>query len=383
MPDYKGYEKNSCFIIAHTGGTTGVPKGVMLSDDNLNAVVHCYYHIPIPIERGQRFFNDLPPFIVYGLSFALHTPLCRGLEVIIYPVYDAVHFPKLYAKYKPNHFCTSAEHIKHLHTDEKVRKMDLSFAVTVGMGGDSLDEKLEKEVNHFLAKRNCGFEVEKGYGMTEVGATAVSTFPGANAIGSVGVPLITNTIKVVDTNSCKELKYNQIGEIWISGPSIMMGYYKNPKATAEIIVTEEDGKRWIRTGDLGYINEDGLLFHKGRIRRIYLTAVDGQPAKIFPMLVEDTIKMSEEVSDCCVVGRLKENSSFYEGVAFVVLRNKGQSWDKVSEELKKLCKDNVPSYMQPVEYQSVEELPHTPIGKVDFRKLEEIAEIKYHLCRYR
>lgn len=320
---------------------------------------------------------------MYGLCLATHTTLCYGLEVILYPVFDSEGFPKQFIKYKPHHFSAVAEHLKCLIVDKNTRNVNLKFLISPGVGGDSVNCDLERKVNSYLKEHGCKYEVCKGYGMSELGATAVITFPGANAIGSVGVPLITNTIKVVDTNSCEELKYNQIGEIWISGPSIMMGYYKNSEATAEIIVTEEDGKRWIRTGDLGYINEDGLLFHKGRIRRIYLTAVDGQPAKIFPMLVEDTIKMSEAVSDCCVVGRLKENSSFYEGVVFVVLRNKGQSWDKVSEELKKLCKDNVPSYMQPVEYRSVEELPHTPIGKVDFRKLEEIAEIKYHLCRYR
>lgn len=371
-PIYPSYEKGHCFVIAHTGGTTGTPKGVMLSDDCLNAVAHSYQYIPIPIKRKQKFFNDLPPFIIYGLSFALHTTLCCGLEVIIYPVFDSINFPKVYAKYKPNHFCALSDHLKYLQTDKATANLDMSFAITVGVGGDSLDTELEKSVNIFLKSHGCKFDVQKGYGMTELGATAISTFPSANTIGSIGVPLICNTIKIVGLDTGSELNYNQIGEIWISGPSIMLGYYNNSKATAQTLVTDSAGILWIRTGDLGRINEDGLVFHEGRIRRIYLTAVEGQPAKIFPMLVETAIKKSESVYDCAVVGRFKKNSSYYESVAYVVL--KARAPQKNAElELTLLCEKEIPSYMRPVEYRFVPKLPHTPIGKVDFKALENAA----------
>lgn len=93
------YQKDQCCLIAHTGGTTGTPKGVMLSNDNMNAVMHGYRHLGVPFERKHRFFNDLPPFIVYGLCLAIHTTLCYGLEVIYYPVFDSKAFPKMFAKY--------------------------------------------------------------------------------------------------------------------------------------------------------------------------------------------------------------------------------------------------------------------------------------------
>lgn len=374
-PAYPNYEKGHCFIIAHTGGTTGIPKGVMLSDDCLNAVAHSYQHIPIPIERGHKFFNDLPPFIIYGLSFALHTTLCCGLEVILYPVFDSKNFPKMYAKYKPNHFCALSDHLRYLQCDKATAHLDMSFAITVGVGGDSLDTKLEESVNTFLKRHGCKFNVEKGFGMTELGATAISTFPAANAIGSIGTPLVCNTIKIVDLDTGKELSYNHVGEIWISGPSIMLGYYNNSEATAQILVTDDNGTRWIRTGDLGRINEDGLVFHEGRIRRIYLTAVEGQPAKIFPMLVETAIKKSESVYDCAVVGRFMKNSSYYESVAYVVLRkNLFKPLEDIKRELTLLCSNEVPSYMCPVKYYVVNELPYTPIGKVDFIALENAAK---------
>lgn len=374
-PVYPVYKKNSCFVIAHTGGTSGTPKGVMLSNDALNAIAHCYYYVPVPLERGQRYFNDLPPFIIYGLSFALHMTLCRGFEVIIYPVFDSAQFPKLYAKYKPNHFCAVPEHLNHLITDPVTQDMDLSFTIAVGSGGDSLNTKLEKRTNEFLGRHGCKYKVTKGYGMTETGAVAISTFPNAaNEVGSVGIPLFTNNMKIMDIDLNTELGYNQSGEIWLSGPSIMLGYYKNPEATEEIIVTDENGTRWIRTGDLGHITEDGLLIHEGRLRRIYLTAIEGQPAKIFPALVESVIKQSENVYDCAVVGRLMEKSSYYETIAYVVLKNTNKS-KYMEQELASLCKNGVPSYMRPIEYRFVNELPHTPIGKVDFRALEMAAII--------
>ncbi len=373
-PQYASYEKNACCVMAHTGGTTGFPKTVMLSNDNVNAVTFGYRYTGIPFERKQRYFNDLPPFIMYGLCIATHTTLCYGLEVILYPVFDSKGFPRQFVKYKPHHFSALVDHLKYLSVDKKTKNCDMSFLVTAAVGGDALECNLEMVVNEFLATHKCEFEVCKGYGMTELAATAVTTFKGANAIGSVGVPLISNTLKIVDVDSNEELGYNEIGEIWIAGPSIMLGYYNKPEETAEIIITDEKGTRWIRTGDLGHITEEGLLFHEGRIRRIYMTAHEGQPAKIFPMLVEDCLRKSNFISECSVVGRKKENSDYYEAVAFVVKKDCDVENKIILADISQKCIDNIPTYMIPTEYCFVNELPHTPIGKIDFRALEKEAE---------
>lgn len=376
IPEYVSYKKDTCCVMAHTGGTTGQPKAVMLSNDNINAVAHGYQHLGIPFERKHRYFNDLPPFIMYGLCLATHTTLCYGLEVILYPIFDSKGFPRQFVKYKPQHFSALVDHLKYLTLDKRTKNLDMSFLISLGVGGDAVEYELEKEVNKFLAAHNCEFEVCKGYGMTELSATAVITFKGANAIGSVGVPLITNTLKIVDVDTHQELGYNQSGEIWVSGPSVMLGYYREPEETAEIIINDEKGIRWVRTGDLGHITEDGLLFHEGRIRRIYMTAHDGQPAKIFPMLVEGVINKSALVSECSVVGRKRKGSDYYEAVAFIVKKDKATDDPRIIDELITMCVKNVPTYMMPAEYHFIEQLPHTPIGKVDFRALEKEAEIE-------
>ena len=364
------YVKDTCCVMAHTGGTTGVPKCVMLSNDNINAMTTGYRHIGIPFERSHRFFNDLPPFIIYGLCFATHTTLCFGVEVILYPMFDSKGFPKQFAKYKPHHFCTVPDHLRYLCSSKITEKMDLSFFVTVAVGGDSLSTDLEEKMNHFLASHGCQYKTLKGFGMTELSSGAVTASPLVNAIGSVGAPLVINNIKIVDTDTQQELSYGQSGEIWISGPTIMLGYLDKPEETAKVIVTDQSGTRWIRTGDLGYLTEDGLLFHQGRLRRIYITVHEGQPAKIFPMLVEDVVKKSEQVSVCSVVGRKRDGSENYEAVAFVVKKDNGFSDAQLKEKLALLCKENLPTYMVPSEYCIVDELPLTASGKVDFRTLE-------------
>lgn len=373
IPRYAFYDKSACSVMAHTGGTTGSPKGVMLSNDNVNAMTHGYRYLGIPFERRQRYFNDLPPFIMYGLCLATHTTLAYGLEVILYPVFDSKGFPKQFAKYRPHHFSALVDHLKYLILDDATKDIDLTNFITAAVGGDSVSCELEQEVNAYLREHNCKYEMVKGYGMTELAATAVTTFDGVNAVGSVGVPLVANNVKIVDVDSKQELGYGETGEIWISGPSVMQGYFNKPQETSEIILTDEYGVRWICTGDIGHITEDGLLFHEGRIRRIYMTAHEGQPAKIFPMLVEDALRKSSFVNECSVVGRKRKNSDYYEVVAFIVINDSAENETHIIEELKKICADNVPTYMVPIEYHVISELPHTPIGKIDFRELEKRA----------
>ena len=371
----RGYEENTCAIIAHTGGTTGTPKSVMLSNENVNSIVHNYKCIDIPIERGQRYFNDLPPFIMYGLCFALHTALCLGLKVILYPVFDSRKFPKQFKKYMPNHFCALPDHLRYLASTSVSASLNLAQLITVGVGGDSLDNKLEREVNQYLKEHNCKYQVFKGYGMTELSATAISSCVSANAIGSIGIPLILNTVKIVDCDSLEEVGYNQTGEIWISGPSVMMGYLKNEIETEKTIVKDKMGNSWIRTGDLGYMTPEGLIYHRGRIRRIYMTAYKGQPAKIFPLLVEEVCKNVQGVKECCVVGKKRENSDYYEAVAFIVKEDNLIGDVDIVAELGRMCKKSLPTYMIPAKYHFIDELPRTAIGKVDFCNLEKkIAE---------
>ena len=139
--------------------------------------------------------------------------------------------------------------------------------------------------------------------MTETTSGVAGTFPGCNPLGCVGLPFPKTNCRIVDINTGDELSYNEEGEICFSGPTIMWGYYDNPEATAKIIETDSDGTRWLHTGDIGYMNEDGVIFLSGRLKRLIMQKdAHGIVSKIFPERIEQAISQHPAVATCCVVG---------------------------------------------------------------------------------
>jgi len=369
------YEPNACAVHMHTGGTTGMPKTVMLSTYGINHVVRQYWFIGIPLDphNGQTFYNDLPPFILYGLLVGIQMSFIHGETVILLPKFDPFAFPELFAKFRPSHACAVTEHFRQLIKSEYTQDLDMSFLVSLAIGGDAIPQEEEEAINKFIRDRGCRYDMLKGYGMTELSAPFATSTQTVGAIGSVGMPLVENNMKILDADTHEPLKYNQMGELWVTGPGVMLGYFEDPEATEEIMETDENGVRWLKTGDIAHVNEDGLLFIDGRIRRIYMTMHDDQGAKIFPFVPEKTIRESEDVDTCSVVGRKMGDSAFYEPVAFVVKAG-DKSEAEIEADLRARCEKEVPSYMQPVEYFFISAIPLTHAGKVDFRQLEEMAE---------
>lgn len=150
--------------------------------------------------------------------------------------------------------------------------------------------KLERKINNFLSEHGSTSKVMKGYGMTEVSATAVVCTDNCNEIGSVGIPLICNNVSIFDIETGKEISYldERNGEICISGPCTMLGYRNNEKATNELIRIHDDGEKWVHTGDCGRMDKDGRIFIEGRYKRIILRR--GQT--IYPNSIEDIIMQS-------------------------------------------------------------------------------------------
>lgn len=366
-----GYEKNRPVVIVHTGGTTGRPKGVMLTNDNLNISAFQCQISGIDMQREHTWLNIMPPFIAYGVGNGLHLPLSIGMETILIPQFDPHKFDDLLLKYKPNHMTGVPSHYGTIINSKKMKGQDLSYIIAPTVGGDAMDTELERKTNQFLAEHHCQYFVTKGYGMTEVAAcVTVCISNDCNQIGSVGIPLTHTTVSIFDLDTGTELTYNQQGEVCITGPNTMLGYYKNPKATAEIIVRHKDGLDWVHSGDIGYMTEDGMLFIVDRIKRM-IVRHDG--FKVFPSMIEKTIASHEAVQSCCVVGIPdKEHSQGKLPAVHVVLAPafSGQE-DAVRQQLAVLCQKELPEYAQPVDYVFRDSLPLTSIGKVDYRALEE------------
>lgn len=364
------YKKDECCVIVHTGGTTGNPKGVMLSNDNLNCSAFQCYNSPIDFQREHRWLDIMPPFIAYGVGNGLHLPLVTGAEVVLIPVFDPKKFDSLLKKYKPEHMVGVPSHYEKIINSRKLDKEDLSYIIAPVVGGDTMPAEIENRVNDFLRKRGCKWNVVKGYGMTEVcAAVSVGVSNESNSIGSVGIPFAYTIISIFDPDTGNELPYGESGEICMTGPNTMLGYYNQPEETAKIIRRHEDNYLWVHSGDLGYMTQDGQLFIEGRIKRM-VVRYDG--FKVFPPLIEKVIEKSEYVRECCVVGTKDLNHT--QGrvpVAFVVLKE-GSDKEEAVYSINVLCNKELPEYAQPTKINVVDTMPLTPIGKVDYRALEQM-----------
>lgn len=289
-------------------------------------------------------------------------------------LYEPKAVAQAIVKNKYNHVAVTPIVWESMIKDSLSQKKDFSFLVAPTSGADYMSPKFEKEINDFFAKHNCIWKICQGYGMTEVGsAVATCLSNDYNKSCSVGIPFPKTIISTFDVDSGKELPIGEVGEICIYGPSVMLGYYKNPEATNMVIKQHEDGTKWMHTGDLGRIDEDGNLFITGRIKRM-ITRYDG--FKVFPAAVEEKILTHPEVEKCSVVGR-KDPCS--EGgqlpVAFLVMKNKDAAHgEKMVLEVKTLCEKSLPEYSQPVQFFVKDALPLTPTGKIDYRALEEEAQ---------
>jgi len=374
VPEEVPYDKDFVAVLMHTGGTTGMPKSVVYTEEHFACLAWEYAYVGVPLARQQRWYNELPPFIIFGFGICIHVAMFYGLYVILSPKFDPQGFPKQLKKYKPQHVCGVPEHFRQMARSKELAKEDMSWLMTAAIGGDAMPVEEEERINTFLKEHNCPYKLIKGYGMTETCATATTESQAVNAIMSVGMPMAKTVFRIMDPEDYgRELKYNETGEVWIHSPRLMVGYLHDQHATDEMIFTDENGTRWLHSGDLGHINEDGLLFITGRIRRIYMTDNAGNGAKIFPFVPEDVIRAHKDVDEVCVAGRYKKDSTFYEVVAFITKENDRPDAE-LTAELKALVEEQVPVYMHPVDYIYIDHMPRTPNnGKVDFKTLEKRA----------
>ncbi len=169
----------------------------------------------------------------------------------------------------------------------------------------------------------------------------------------------------------EELTSGQEGEICFAGPTLMMGYYNNPEATDDIIRCHEDGQRWLHTGDLGYLDQNGVLFVTGRIKRICMTkGRDGNMTKIFPDRIEKVVTEHSAVAICSAIG-VPDAARINTPVVFVVCKPEAGERKQITEQILALCRKELPDYMVPEAVIYRDDLPRTERGKVDYRTLEK------------
>ena len=360
------YQENKTAVIIYTGGTTGFPKGVSLTNDNLNAMAIMQVVSDYNLEREEIFLNFLPPFSAYSIVNASHIPLSLGFNVAQVPLFKPDDFPKLMRKYNPNHVMSGPILWDILMKDKLSKRINLSSLKSPISGGDSLPIEMEKDINQYLLDHNCQYKIQQGYGMTEVSAAAFYSTETSYKLGSVGIPLVKNNVSIRDIETSEELGFNQNGEIRICTPTMMKGYFDNEEATSSIIDVEEDGHRWISTGDIGYMDEEGHLYIVGRIKRMIVRSGN----KIFPSTIENLIMSIPGIEQCSIVGMpdLNEKST---PIAHIVLdENYTCDQEDIIKEIEKLIPSKMPEFNIPKKYVFRDNMPLTEMSKVDFKLLE-------------
>lgn len=363
------YDPDHACVVVHTGGTTGSPKGVMLTDDCFNGIALQFQAYPKLFHRGQKLMNVMPPFIAYGFACGIHLPLVLGFTVIIIPNLDPAKLGSLVLKHKPEHMFGVPTHYQQLASDPKLRDKDLSFIINYAAGGDSLSRGAEQTVNDFLAAHGARYPIAKGYGMTEVSSAATVAAGLDNKPGSVGIPMVNTVVAAFEPGTDQELPIGQRGELCISGPCLMKGYYNKPEETAILLRRHPDGRIWVHTGDMGYLDEDGFVFLDSRIKRMIIRH-DG--FKVFPSMIENVVSRHPAVHQCSVVGCTdKDHVQGRLPFVYIVLKADTTAKKKqVIRELERMCAEELPEYVQPVAYKFISSMPMTPVGKVDYRQLE-------------
>ena len=355
--------------IAYTGGTTGFPKGVMLTNDSINAVAYSFKYAGLVQGKKDRFLGIIPVFSTYGFVCGMHMPLCLSLELIPIPRFIPTEFGKLIKMFKPHHMISTPAFVELLMNSKEIRKMDLSFITTLGSGGDTMNEGLEDKLNTWMKQHNIKYPLAQGYGMSELSAAATFSVNELFKSGSVGIPSIGITVSIFDPETGEEKGYNEEGEICVTGASMMKGYFKRKEETENVMRKHADGLTWIHSGDIGYIDEDGFLFVKGRIKRMIIR-FDGH--KVFPVNIESVIVQEETVKNCCVVGvndRARSQGQY--PMAIVELKEDVENKEEVCKQIFDKCNEVLEERGRPICVVPIDQIPLTGQGKNDYKTLEK------------
>ncbi|MGM9927213.1 MAG: fatty acid--CoA ligase family protein [Bacillus sp. (in: firmicutes)] len=340
-------------VILYTSGTTGKPKGAMLTHRNIfsNARDIGTY---LDFKEDDIVIVTLPMFHVFGLTVAMNAPLIKGGTIVIVPKFSPAEIFRLTKKYKANVFVgvpTMYNFLLH-HDGEQGNLQTLRLCIS---GGSSLPVAL---LHSFEQK----FQVTilEGYGLSE--AAPVTCFNGVDKPrkpGSIGSSIVNVENKVVNERG-EELAVGEVGELIVKGPNVMKGYYKMPKETADVIKGE-----WLYTGDLAKMDEDGYFYIVDRKKDTII--VGGY--NVYPREVEEVLYAHPAVVEAAVVG--VPDINFGEAVqAFLVLKNQSVSVD----EMRQYCSEHLAKYKIPTSIEFLEELPKNTTGKILRRALRE--EIK-------
>ena len=363
------YSREKTAVILYSGGTSGTPKGIQLSDFSFNALGMQVAEISgCNLDYGCKFLSVMPVFHGFGLGIGIHTVLENGALSILIPQFTKESYAKAVLKNKPNFIAGVPTLYEALLKVDVFKGADLSFLIGVFSGGDALSPELKKRADAFFKEHNANLQIREGYGLTECVTASCVTPVDRAKVGSIGVPLRDTEYRIVEPGTFNELPKGEMGEIILTGPTLMLGYMKADEENAKTLRKDENGTTWLFTGDMGYIDEDGFVYFKQRMKRLIVTS----GYNVYPSHIENILDKHEAVDCSCVIG-VRDPFKMQRVRAYIALKAGYDATEETKAAILAYCKEYLDVFERPKEIIFKDELPKTLVGKVAYHALEQEA----------
>ena len=359
-------------VILYSGGTTGVPKGIMLSNRN-------FISEGMQVSKWAELCDAdsilaiLPIFHGFGLGVCINACFMGGGKSILVPQFTAETVAQIIKSKKPSFVIGVPTLFDALSLNPKMHKTDLSCLRATFSGADSLPRPVKERFEEMVKNQGGNVRLLEGYGLTEA-VTAIMAMPiNHYREGSIGIPFPDMLAKIVGLDTTEEVPCGEEGEICICGPAVMMGYLEHPEETAATLKKHADGKIWLHTGDVGTMDEDGFFYFKLRQKRM----IKSSGMNVYPAQVEDILYSHPDVQDACIIG-VPDQAQVQVVKGIVVLKNPAKAGPEMEKILINYCREQLIKWSCPREIEFRDTLPKTLVGKIAFNKLEEeeIAKLK-------
>lgn len=352
-------------VYMHGGGTTGKSKTIILSSPAFNHVTYKYYLLDEEHDyKTAHSLCTLPCFHAFGLGGAMIYALCNAYKPILVTKFDPVQANEIIRKRNVIEILSVPKMYQALSAapnfeNEGLKNLAMTFA-----GGDLVSLEFVEKFNSILKKHGSKARLGRGYGLTEMCAAVTSNGENHYKESTCGYPLAGIDLEIWDDDG-KKLPQGTVGEIVVSGENMMNRYLPDEDITETGIYTDENGKNWIKTGDMGYLDEDGHLIFSGRKKRIIIIA----GYNIYPATIEEKISRLDYIREVCAVQGYDDQTGKPLVKLCVSLTDPSLNHDEVIEKLKDFCQKKLEGYACPRKFVILDALPRTKMEKLDFLKL--------------
>lgn len=367
VPDIKNPGKDDA-IYLHGGGTTGKSKTIIHSNFSFNSLAYAMYACDVPHDYTNSYsLCILPCFHAFGLGVAMHYILCNAYRPIMIPKFDPLQANELIRKYCIKEIFGVPKMFQKLFEAPNFENEGVKNLTVLAAGGDYVSEEFVNEFNAKIKSLGAEGYLGRGYGLTEMCAVCTCNNFGIEDAKSntVGRPIFGVDAEIWDDYGNK-LPQGEIGEIIFAGDTMMNRYLPDDTVQETGIYIDENGKKWVRTGDVGYIDEDNHIVFTSRKKRIIIIA----GYNIYPATIEEKVAQLDYVAEACACQGYDENGKPYVKLV-VALNDKEADEEAIKEKLMTYCKENFEGYGCPRHIFVVPELPRTKMEKIDFVKLSD------------